>query len=101
MKRLTKIAGLDIDGRVKEWGCTLQDLTLTDKLDIAGLDNEGLNIAELQNGGPDIDGRIWSIDCNQLKITVQRFYQLTGTYKICQTRKDALNSRGKAKTCFN
>jgi len=25
-------------------------------------------------------GRIWAIDCNLLKITIQRFYQLTGTY---------------------
>jgi len=37
--------------------------------EIAGLDNDGL----------DIDGRIWAIDCNQLKITIERFYQLTGT----------------------
>jgi len=29
--------------------------------------------------GLDIDGRIWAIDCNQLKITIERFYQLTGT----------------------
>jgi len=51
----------------------LQDWTLTDdfaRVDIAGLDNDGL----------DIDGRIWAIDCNQLKITIERFYQLTGTY---------------------
>ena len=26
------------------------------------------------------DGRIWAIDCNQLKITIERFYQMTGTY---------------------
>jgi len=30
--------------------------------------------------GLDDDGRIWAIDCNQLKITIERFYQLTGTY---------------------
>ena len=30
--------------------------------------------------GLDNDGRIWAIDCNQLKITIERFYQLTGTY---------------------
>jgi len=30
--------------------------------------------------GLDNDGRIWAIDCNLLKITIQRFYQLTGTY---------------------
>ena len=51
---LTEIAGLDIDGRVKKTG-----------VDIAGLDN---------------DGRIWAIDCNQLKIIIEPFYQLTGTY---------------------
>jgi len=28
----------------------------------------------------DTDGWIWAIDCNQLKITIERFYQLTGTY---------------------
>ena len=39
-------------------------------VDIAGLDNDGL----------DNDGGIWAIDCNQLKITIERFYQLTGTY---------------------
>jgi len=48
---LTEIAGLDIDGRVKKTG-----------VDIAGLDN---------------DGRIWAMDCNQLKIIIERFYQLT------------------------
>jgi len=30
--------------------------------------------------GLDIDGWIWAIDCNQLKITIERFYQLTGAY---------------------
>ena len=30
--------------------------------------------------GLDNDGRIWAFDCNQLKITIERFYQLTGTY---------------------
>jgi len=50
----------------------IQACTLTE---IAGLDIDGLD-----NGGPDIDGRIWAIDCNQLKITIERFYQLTGTY---------------------
>ena len=44
-------------------------------MDIAGLDNDGLDIDGLDN-----DGRIWAIDCNQLKITIERFYQLTGTY---------------------
>jgi len=39
---LTEIAGLDIDGRVKT----------------------GLDIAELDNGGPDIDDWIWAITCN-------------------------------------
>ena len=61
----------------------MQDWTLTDDcagVDIAGLDNEGLVIDGLDNGGPDIEGRIWAIDCNQLKITIERFYQLTGTY---------------------
>jgi len=48
---LTEIAGLDIDGRVKKRGWTLQDWTLTD--DFAGVDIVGLD-----NGGPDIDGRI-------------------------------------------
>jgi len=47
-------------------------------VDIAGLDNEGLDIAGLDNGGPYIDGRIWALDCSQLKITIKRFYQLTG-----------------------
>jgi len=51
----------------------LQDWTLTD--DFAGVD-----IAGLDNGGLDIDRRIWAVDCNQLKITIERFYQLTGTY---------------------
>ena len=44
-------------------------------LDIAGLDNEGLDIDGLDN-----EGRIWAIDCKLLKITIQRFHQLTGTY---------------------
>jgi len=51
---------------------------LTDEfagVDIAGLDIEGLDIDGLDN-----DGRIWAIDCNLLKITIQHFYQLTGTY---------------------
>ena len=39
-------------------------------------------IAGLDNGGSDNDGQIWAIDCNQLKITIERFYQLTGTYII-------------------
>jgi len=30
--------------------------------------------------GLDNDGRMWAIDCNQLKITIERFYQLTGMY---------------------
>jgi len=37
-------------------------------------------IAGLGNDGLDNDGRIWAIDCNQLKITIERFYQMTGTY---------------------
>jgi len=65
---LTEITGLDIDGRVKKQNWTLQEWTMTD--DFAGVD-----IAGLDNGG-----RIWAIDCNQLKITIERFYQLTGTY---------------------
>ena len=39
-------------------------------LDIAGVDNEGLDI-----DGLDYEGRMWAIDCNLLKITIQRFYQ--------------------------
>jgi len=30
--------------------------------------------------GLDNDGRTWALDCNQLKITIERFYQLTSTY---------------------
>jgi len=30
--------------------------------------------------GLDNDGRIWAIDCNLLKTTIQRFYQFTGTH---------------------
>ena len=30
--------------------------------------------------GLDNDGRIWAIYCNLLMITIQRFYQFTGTY---------------------
>ena len=76
---VTEIAGLDIDGRVKKRGWTLQDWTLTDDfagVDIAGLDIEGLDIDGLDNGGPDIDGldiagldiagRLWTIDYNIL-----------------------------------
>jgi len=80
---LTEIAGLDIDGRVKKRGWTLQDWTMTDDfagLDIAGLDNEGLDIDGLDN-----DGRIWAIDCNLLKITIQCFYQFTGTHNSLQS----------------
>jgi len=36
-----------------------------------------VDIAGLDNGGPDTDGRIWAIDYNQLKITIERCYQLT------------------------
>jgi len=43
-------------------------------------DFAGVDIAGLDSGGPDIDGQIWAIDCNQLKITIERFYQFTGTY---------------------
>jgi len=45
--------------------------------EIAGLDSEGLDIDGLDN-----EGRIWAIDCNLLKITIQRFYQLTGRLRI-------------------
>jgi len=68
---LTEITGLDIDGRLRMVGHT-----------VAGLDNEGLDNEGLDNGVPDIDGWIWAITCNQLKITIERFYQLTGTYKF-------------------
>ena len=44
-------------------------------VDIAELGNDGLDIDGLDN-----DGRIWAIDCNQLRITIECFYQLTGTY---------------------
>ena len=47
---LTEIAGLDIDGRVKKRGWTLQDWTMTDEfagVDIAGLDIDG----RLRRGG--------------------------------------------------
>ena len=71
---LTEIAGLDIDGRVKKRGWTLQDWTMTDDfagVDIAGLDIKGLDIDGLDNGGPDIDGldivgRLWAIAYNIL-----------------------------------
>jgi len=51
----------------------LQDWTLTD--DFAGVDKAGLD-----SGGPDIGRQILAVDCNQLKITMACFYQLTGTY---------------------
>jgi len=38
-------------------------------------------IAGLDNGGPDIDGRIWAIDCNQLKITIERFHKLYNSFE--------------------
>ena len=50
---------------LKRAGCGRQQ-GLTE---IAGLDIDGL----------DNDGRIWAIDCNLLKITIQSFYQFTGT----------------------
>ena len=56
----------------------LQDWTLTD--DFAGVDTAGLDNERLDIDGLDNDGRIWAIDCNLLKITIERFYQLTGTY---------------------
>jgi len=50
---------------LKRAGCGRQEgLTEIAGLDIDGLDNDGL---------------IWAIDCNLLKITIQRFYQFTGT----------------------
>ena len=65
--------------------------------EIAGLDNEGLDIDGLDN-----DGRIWAIDCNLLKMTIQRFYQLTGTsfesvlcLKTCEIHID----KQKLRTC--
>ena len=64
---LTEIAGLDIDGRVKKRGWTLQDWTLKDDfagMDIAGLDIEGLDIDGLDIAGLDNDGRLWAIDYN-------------------------------------
>jgi len=71
---LTEIAGLDIDGRVKKRGWTLQDWTVTDEfagvdiagLDIDGLDNGGPDIDGLDIAGLDIDGRLWAIDYNIL-----------------------------------
>ena len=53
--------------------------------EIAGPDIDGLDIAGLDNGGPDIDRRTWATDCNQPKITIERFYQLTGTYNSFET----------------
>ena len=61
LEGLTEFAGLDIDGRVKKRGWTLQDWTMTDDfagLDIAGLDNEGLDIDGLDIAGLDRDGRM-------------------------------------------
>ena len=46
---LTEFAGLDIDGRVKKRGWTLQDWTMTDDfagVDIAGLDRDGRMCAQ-------------------------------------------------------
>ena len=48
-------------------------------VDMAGLDIEGLDIDGLDIAGLDNDGRIQAIDCNQLKLSIGRFYQLTGT----------------------
>jgi len=42
----------------------------------ANLTQDGLT----EIAGLDIDGQIWAIDCNQLKLTIERFYQLTGSY---------------------
>jgi len=50
--------------------------------EIAGLDIDGLD-----NDGLDNDWRIWAIDCNLLKIAIQRFYQLTGTYNSFESVK--------------
>ena len=76
---LTEIAGLDIDGRVKKRGWTLQDWTLTDDfagVDIAGLENGNWRTEQWRTGhwrtghagldiaGLDNDGRIWVIDFN-------------------------------------
>ena len=67
--------------------------------EIAGLDNEGLEIDGLDN-----DGRIWAIDCNLLKITIQRFYQLTGTYNsfesvLCLKTYEIHIDKQKLRTC--
>ena len=67
--------------------------------EIAGLDNEGLDIDGLDN-----DGRIWAIDCNLLKITIQRFYQLTGTYNsfervLCLKTYEIHIDKQKLRTC--
>jgi len=63
---LTEIAGLDIDGRVKNG--------------VGHCRNEGLDIDGLDIDGLDNVGRIWAVDCNLHKITIQRFYQFTGTH---------------------
>ena len=80
----------------------MQDWTLTDEfagVDIAGLDNEGLDIDGLDN-----DGQIWAIDCNLLKITIKRFYQLTGTYNsfesvLCLKTYEIHIDKQKLRTC--
>ena len=45
--------------------------------EIAGLDNEGLEIDRLDIAGLDNDGRIWVIDFNQLKLSIGHSYRLT------------------------
>jgi len=68
-------------------------------LDIAGVDNEGLDI-----DGSDNKGRIWAIDCNLLTITIQRLYQLNGTYNrfesvLCLKTYEIHIDKQKLRTC--
>jgi len=62
-----KLLGYCLQGRCSGVRARQHQLGLTE---IAGRDIDGL----------DKDGRMWAIDCNQLNITIERFYQLTGTY---------------------
>ena len=62
--------------------------------EIAGLDIDGLAN----------DGRIWAIDCNLLKVTIQRFYQLTGPYNsfesvLCLKTYEIHIDKQKLRTC--
>jgi len=49
-------------------------------------DFAGVDIAGLDNGGPDIDERIWAIDCDQLKTVVLNLFHcwdpLNTTYVV-------------------